>query len=181
MTAQYGHFASGRWVFERESNYLDGGAPWYNVYETKDNRHISVAPVEAKFYVELVRCMGLDPADLPDQLDRDRWPEVRRKFADVFRSRTRDEWCAIMEGHEACFAPVLSVDEATKDPHAKAREMFVTVDGVLQPAPAPRFSRTPSHVSRPPPESGRDTREVLAAWGFSTTEIEDLRGHKAIG
>ena len=151
MTHQYGYFASGRWAFERESNFLDGGAPWYNVYETKDGKHVSVAAIEFKFYVEIVRCMGLDPADLPDQFDRARWPEVRQKFADIFRSRTRDEWCAIMEGHEVCFAPVLSVNEAIEDPHAKARQMFVDVDGVLQPAPAPRFSRTPSAVRRAPP------------------------------
>lgn len=180
MTHQFGYIGSGHWVLERESNFLDGGAPWYNIYETSDGKHVSVAPVEPKFYVELIRCLGLDPAALPGQFDRDSWPEVRRMFADIFRSRTRDEWCAIMEGHEACFAPVLTVDEATRDPHAKARQMYVDVDGVLQPAPAPRFSRTPSEVSRPPPVPGSKTDEVLADWGFSTTEIATLRGQDAI-
>ena len=180
LTHYFAFIASGRWVSERESNFFDGGAPWYNVYETKDGKHVSVAPVERKFYDQLVQAMGLDPATLPDQLDRETWPELRGRFADIFRSRTRDEWCEVMEGREVCFAPVLSVEEAVKHPHMRARDSFLDVDGVLQPAPAPRFSRTPASVQRGPPIPGSNTNEILSMWGFSDAEIADLRKNGAI-
>ena len=180
MTHYFAFIASGRWVFERESNFFDGGAPWYNVYETKDRKHISIAPVERKFYDQLLEAMGLDPAKLPDQLDRDTWPELRRRFADIFRSKTRDEWCEVMEGREVCFAPVLNIDEAINHPHMRARGSFLDVDGVPQPAPAPRFSRTPSSVRSGPPIPGSNTIEIMSAWGFSDAEIADLRKNGAI-
>ena len=180
MTHQYAFIASNRWVFERESNLFDGGAPWYSVYETSDGKYVSVAPVERKFYDQLLEAMGVDPAQVPDQLDRATWPELRRRFAEIFRGKTRDEWCRVMEGREACFAPVLNVDEAVEYPHLRARKSFVEVDGVLQPAPAPRFSRTPSSVSSGPPIPGANTDEIMSAWGFSESEIADLRRDGAV-
>ena len=180
MTHQYAFIASTRWVFERESNMFDGGAPWYGVYETSDGKWISVAPVERKFYDQLLEGMGLDPAQVPDQLDRSTWPELRRRFAAIFRGRTRDEWCRAMEGREACFAPVLDALEAVAYPQQRARNAFLEVDGVLQPAPAPRFSRTPSSVRSGPPIPGAHTDEIMSAWGFSGTEIADLRRQGAV-
>jgi alpha-methylacyl-CoA racemase len=180
MTHYFAFIASGRWVFERESNFFDGGAPWYNVYETKDGKHVSVAPVERKFYDQLLEVIGLDPTKVPDQLDRETWPELRRRFADIFRSKTRDEWSAVMEGRDVCFAPVLSIDEAVSHSHMRARKSFLEVDGVLQPAPAPRFSRTPSSVQSGPPIPGGNTSEIMSAWGFSDAEIADLRKSGAV-
>lgn len=180
MTHYFAYMSSGRWKAQRESNYFDGGAPWYAVYETRDGKHVSVAPVERKFYDELLAGMGLDPATIPDQLDRDTWPELRRRFAEIFRARTRDEWCRIMEGRDACFAPVLDLAEAPRHPHLAARRGFQDVDGVLQPAPAPRFSRTPSAVRRPPPVPGADTLEALRAWGFGDDDLAALRRDRVI-
>ena len=180
MTHYFAYMASGRWTFERESNFFDGGAPWYRVYETSDGKHVSVAPVERKFYNQLLAGMGLDPAAVPDQLDRDTWPALRQQFSDVFRSKTRDEWCRIMDGRDACFAPVLDLHEAVQHPHLAARRGFLEVDGVLQPAPAPRFSRTPSSVRRGPPVPGANTQEALSAWGFGDAEIEELRRKGAV-
>ena len=180
MTNHFGYAASGNWVNERESNVIDGGAPWYGIYETSDGKYISVAPVEHKFYVQLLDGMGLDPAQLPDTSDRSAWPQVREKFAAVFRTKTRDAWCTVMENREACFAPVLNLDEAMKHPHALARNSYMDVDGVMQPAPAPRFSRTPSGVSRPAPTPGGNTTEVMAAWGFAPAEIADLKSRGVV-
>ena len=180
MTHYFAYVASGRWSFERESNYFDGGAPWYRVYETLDGKYVSVAPVERKFYDQLLAAMGLDPALIPDQMDRSTWPGLRERFAAIFRAKTRDEWCQIMEGREACFAPVLALDEAARHPHLAGRNGFLELDGVLQPAPAPRFSRTPSSVRRPPPTPGADTQEALRAWGFEAAELHRLRSAGAI-
>jgi alpha-methylacyl-CoA racemase len=181
LTHQYGFFGSNRWIFEREANFIDGGSPWYNVYQTSDGKHVTVASIEPKFYGELVRRLGLDPAELPDQYQSEHWPAVRQTFAGIFRSKTRDEWCAVMQGHETCFAPVLTAAEAAGHPHAQSRNMYVDVESVMQPAPAPRFSRTPSAVRRAPPEPGADTNRVLAEWGFSETEIGQLRTAGSIG
>lgn len=180
MTHQFGFFASDRWVHEREANFLDGGAPWYNTYETADGKYVSVAPVERKFYDALLEGMGLDPADMPDQLDSSTWPELKARFTAIFRTKTRDEWCAIMEGRDACFAPVLSVNEAMAHPHLNARGAFVEVDGVVQPAPAPRFSRTPAAVRSAPPQPGEHTDAVLSDWGFDAAELQHLRQAGAI-
>lgn len=180
LTHMFGFFSSHRWTYERESNFLDGGAPWYNCYETADQKFISVAAVERKFYDELLTCMGLNPGEIPDQLNRDTWPLLRARFAEIFRARTRDEWCAIMDGHEVCFAPVLGIEEVVSHPHFLARRNFIEVDGVLQPAPAPRFSRTPAMVRRGPPQPGTDTDEVLRQWGFGPAEIATLHECNAV-
>ena len=181
MTHQFGFLGSGRWSAQRGTNFLDGGAPWYNVYRTADDLYISIAPIEPKFYANCVAVLGLDLKDLPDQLDRDRWPEVQQRFASIFASKTRDEWCALFAGVEACFAPVLSVAEAVEHPHQKLRGGFVDVDGVIQPAPAPRFSRTPAEIRRPPPTPGGDTSEVLKDCGFSDDELAQLRKDGILG
>jgi len=180
MTHYFAYVASGRWKLERESNYFDGGAPWYAVYETSDGKHVCVAPVERKFYDQLLDGMGLDPSTIPDQLERSTWPELRSRFAEIFRAKSRDEWCRIMQGRDACFAPVLDLNEASRHPHLAARNGFLEVDGVLQPAPAPRFSRTPSAVRRPPPVPGADTKVALRAWGFDDDELDALRQAAAI-
>ena len=175
LTHYFGYLASHRLILERESNYFDGGAPWYGVYETSDGKHISVAPVERKFYDQLLLAMGLDPKTIPDQLDRSTWPNLRRQFEEIFLRKTRDEWCQIMEGKEACFAPVLDLSEAPNHPHLAARQGFEDVDGVLQPGPAPRFSRTPSAFRQPPPNPGANTFEALGEWGFASDELESLK------
>lgn len=181
MTHQFGFLGSGRWLPRRGANFLDGGAPWYNIYRTSDGLYVSIAPIEPKFYRNFLKVLGLDAEELPDQMDSDSWPELRERFAAIFAKKTRQEWCDAFEGVEACFAPVLSVSEAVEHPHQKERGAFVEVEGVLQPAAAPRFSRTPSEVRRPPPVPGGDTREVLLAWGFSDEEIAALSASQAIG
>ncbi len=179
--ACFGLGAVDHWSEERESNIIDGGAPFWRCYETKDGKFVSVGAVEAKFYAILLDKLGLDPATLPDQLDRERWPEMRALFAQKFREKTRDAWCAIMEGTDICFAPVLSFREAPHHPHNRARGSFVEIDGIVQPGPAPRFSRTPSSVKGGPPAFGAQTDEALAAWGFAAHEIADLKAAKAVG
>jgi len=175
MTHQMGFHASGRWTDERGTNFLDGGAPWYNVYETADGKFVSVAAIEPKFFNELVHAMGLDRSALPDPMAREAWPSERQRFAGIFLGKTRDEWCAIMHGREACFAPVLSLAEAQDHPHARSRGMYQHLDGVTHPAPAPRFSRTPSDLRTPPHEPGADTDTILLAAGVSPADIEALR------
>ena len=165
MTLFYGMFASGYWKDERGSNRLDSGAPWYNVYETKDGRWVSVGSNEARFWRNTLALLGLSEGDMPDQHDRSRWPEIHAKFAAIFRTRTRDEWCALAEGREVCIAPVMSLAEAPTHPHLRARQTFVERDGVVQPAPAPRFSRTPGAIQSPPARPGEHTDAVLADWG----------------
>ena len=153
---------------------LDGGAPFYNVFETKDGRHVCVGSIEPQFYKLLIEKTGLAESDLPAQNDRAAWPAMRARLAAVFRTRSRDEWCALMEGTDVCFAPVLSMEEAPRHPQAEARAAFVELDGVTQPAPAPRFSRTQPEA-RAPRESGADTEAVLAEAGFSEAERRALR------
>lgn len=180
MTHQWGYFGAGTWTDEREANFIDGGAPWYATYETADAKFIAVAALEPKFYAEFIDALDLDTAALPPQMDRERWPETKRRFAEIFRSRTRDEWVARMAGRDACFSPVLTPREASEHPHARARGTYLTVDGALQPAPAPRFSRTPAEVQSPPPRPGEQTRTVLPRWGFSDEELEALASAGAI-
>src|SRR5215469_6181474 len=150
MTAIYGMHGAGIWSNERGTNVLDTGAHYYDVYETRDGKHISVGAIEAKFYEELLERSGLKNEELPPQNERPSWPRMKERLKALFLSKTRDEWCQIMEGTDICFAPVLSMDEAPKHPHNQLRETFVVPDGVTQPAPAPRFSRTPSAIQRPP-------------------------------
>ena len=181
MTTFYGLKAAGLWSNERGANLLDGGAHFYSVYETSDGQFVSIGSIEAKFYAELLEKTGLDPDDLPPQMNRESWPIIREKLAAIFKTKSRDEWCAIMEGTDICFAPVLDLDEAPGHAHMKARGTFAEVDGVVQPAPAPRFSRTPAAIRRPPSPPGADTDEALAAWGFGADEVAALRAANAIG
>jgi len=175
LAAMYsGMLHEGTWTEARGTNALDSGAPWYDVYETSDSRFVAIGAIEAKFYAELLDRLGLAGERLPTQHDRKGWPELRQRFAAAFRSRTRDEWCRVFEGSDACFAPVLTFSEARGHPHNLARGGYVGVGGVEQPAPAPRFSRTPGAVERPPPERGALGREALADWGFSHAEVNRL-------
>ena len=167
---------------ERGTNMLDSGAPFYDAYETADGRWVSVGAIEPQFYEQLVRGLGLDPSQLPPQMDKGGWEGTKARFAEIFRQRTRDEWCEVFEGTDACFAPVLDLDEVDGHPHNAARSAFVEVDGVVQPAPAPRLSATPGEVGRPPPAAGQDTDEVLAEWtGLDRAEIDRLRHEGAVG
>jgi len=170
-----GFLAAGRWTEERGVNLLDTGAPWYDTYETKDGKYVAIGAIEAKFYAELLARLGIDPASLPAQNDRTGWPKLRAAFTVAFRSRTRDEWCEIFEGSDACFAPVLTFSEARHHPHNEARRNYVTSAGVEQPAPAPRFSATPPAVRREPPERGGGGRDALGEWGFAEADLARLR------
>jgi alpha-methylacyl-CoA racemase len=169
-----GMLAAGRWSEARGENTLDTGAPWYNTYETKDGKYVSIGSIETRFYEELLEKLNLKNEPLPPQHDRAGWPELHRRFAAAFKSKTRDEWSAVFEGSDACFAPVLTFSEARSHPHNVARASFVEVGGVTQPAPAPRFSRTPAEIRRPPPERGAGGREALADWGFDEATIARL-------
>lgn len=166
----YGMRSSGMWVDDRDSNLLDGGAHFYDCYETSDGKWVSIGSIEPQFYALLLEKTGLaaDPA-FAAQMDRSAWPALSEKLAAVIRTKTRDEWCRLMEGSDVCFAPVLSWDEAPKHPHNAARGTFVEVAGVTQPNAAPRFSRTPSAVQGPPPEAGADTQSALRDWGVDPT------------
>lgn len=173
-TMFWGMLAAKRWSEVRGENVLDTGAPWYDVYETKDAKYVAIGAIEPKFYAELLERLGIAGENLPAQHDRSRWPELRWRFADVFRSRTRDEWAAAFEGSDACFAPVLTFSEARMHPHNASRSTFVDSGRVTQPAPAPRFSRTPGAIRGEPPERGKHGEKALADWGFSPAEIERL-------
>jgi alpha-methylacyl-CoA racemase len=182
MTFIHGLKAMGFWTEERGTNLLDTGAHFYEVYETADGRHVSIGSIEGQFYAELLKHTGLEAEaeQLPWQMDRTKWPELKEKVAAIFKTKTRDEWCSIMEGTDVCFAPVLSMSEAPSHPHNVHRQTFVEVAGVTQPAPAPRFSRTPGAVSRPPAHAGQHTDEALADWGFAESEIAKLRETGAV-
>jgi alpha-methylacyl-CoA racemase len=169
-----GLLAIGAWSTERGANLLDGGAPFYDTYRCADGRFLAVGALEPQFFAELCATLGLDPADLP-QHDRDAWPAQRERLAALFATRPRDEWAALFEGTDACVAPVLDLVEAPDHPHNVARGTFVDVDGVTQPAPAPRFSRTPGAVDRPPPRPGEHTDEVLGELGLGAGDLADLR------
>ena len=168
-----GFLAAGGWSEERGANILDSGAPWYDVYETADGKYVAIGAIEDKFFAEL--CQRLQLSDLPAQHDRARWPEMRRRFAEAFKKKTRDEWCRVFEGSDACFAPVLSWSEARTHEHSRARTAYAELAKVPQPAPAPRFSRTAPTLSRAPPERGEGGREALREWGFGEGEIAKLR------
>ncbi|HEX5612743.1 MAG TPA: CaiB/BaiF CoA-transferase family protein [Burkholderiales bacterium] len=169
-----GMLAAKRWREERGVNILDTGAPWYDVYETKDGRHVSIGAIETKFYADLLQRLGLEKEDLPQQYDVQGWPKLRARFSAIFKSKSQAEWCAAFEGSDACFAPVLTFSEARREPHNVARASFVTVANVEQPAPAPRYSRTPGAVRRAPPERGEGGLAALRDWGFSQSQIEQL-------
>ncbi len=172
--------ASGAFKTDRGTNLLDGGAHFYGTYETSDGRYISLGSIEPQFYALLVEKAGLDPERFSAQMDQSRWVEFKSELTAIFKTRTRDEWCDIMEGTDVCFAPVLELDEVHRHPHAQARNAFVDLEGVLQPAPAPRFSRSEvavSHGSRLP---GEDTVEVLGNAGFAQAEIDELLNSGAV-
>jgi len=180
MAIIYGAHAAGWWRDERQSNMLDGGAHFYDSYETKDGKYVSIGSIEPQFYEQLLAQTGLSDEELPKQMDRSGWRPMKKRLAEIFRSRTRDEWCRIMEGTDVCFAPVLSLAEAPEHPHNRARGTFVEVEGVRQPGPAPRFSRTPGAIDRAPAHAGEHTDEALAEWGFAADELMRLREAGAI-
>jgi alpha-methylacyl-CoA racemase len=173
----WGLLASGNWREQRESNLLDGGTPWYDSYRTRDGQYMAVGAVEGRFYAQLLEKLGLADAGLPKQHDRSGWPVIRERFAAVFLTRTRDEWCAVFEGSDACVAPVLGFSEAPHHPHHRERGSFVEVSGVVQPAPAPRFSATPSSIRRAAPQRGERGLDALRDWGFDEAAVANLREH----
>jgi alpha-methylacyl-CoA racemase len=174
MTMFHGMRQMGFWKEERGTNLLDTGAYFYDTYECKDGKFVSLGALEPQFYAEMIRLTGLDAAKLGPQMDQGRWEEARGALAAAFRTKTRAEWCALMEGTDACFAPVLSMAEAAEHPHNRMRKTFVEVEGTVQPAPAPRFDRTEAMIQGPPPQAGQHTRDALADWGFAQEEIERL-------
>jgi alpha-methylacyl-CoA racemase len=180
-TMLYGLMAQGRWRDEAGCNFADTGAPFYDVYECADGRYVAVGALEGPFYRELLRGLGLAVDEMPDRSQAANWPALRGRLAAVFHTRTRDEWAAVFAGTDACVAPVLSLTEAPKDPHNQARETFVEQDGIIQPAPAPRFSRTAVAVGRTPPRPGEDTDDVLSELGYSTEQIAALRASGIVG
>ena len=181
LAAVVGMHSAGVWKDDRGSNMLDSGSHFYDTYECSDGEYVSIGSIEPQFYALLLEKTGLDGAEWEGHLqNRDRWPELKAKLAEVFRTKTRDEWCEIMEGSDICFAPVLRIGEAIEHPHNKSRETFVEVDGVAQPAPAPRFSRTEVAVQGPPPKAGEHSEAVLADWGFSGERIAAMRAAEAI-
>jgi alpha-methylacyl-CoA racemase len=180
MAMVYAMRSMGVWHDERGTNLLDTGAHFYDVYETKDGEHVSIGSIEPQFYALLLEHSGLAGEDLPPQMDRTQWADVKQKVVAIFKTKTRAEWCDIMEGTDVCFAPVLSMEEAPQHPHMKQRETFVEVAGVVQPAPAPRFDRTRPELVRPPSHEGQHTDQVLADFGFSGERVQALRESKAI-
>jgi alpha-methylacyl-CoA racemase len=178
----HGFHASGLWDgAQREANMLDGGAHFYDSYECADGEYISIGSIEPQFYALLVEKAGLDPEEFADQHNKERWPEYSGKLTEVFKTKTQAEWCELMEGTDVCFAPVLSFMDAPNHPANVARDVYIEVDGVVQPAPAPRFSRTPSSVRHGAHEIGVDTDEVLSAMGFEAQEITKLKDAGSIG
>jgi alpha-methylacyl-CoA racemase len=176
----YGLRAFGSWSDEREANLLDGGAPFYDCYACADGRMISIGAIEPQFYAQLLALTGASGSECDDPQFRKQWrqadwPELKRKFAALFATRTRDDWCALLEGTDVCFAPVLDMAEAPHHPHNAARATFVERDGVTQPAPAPRFSRTPADIGSPPSRPGQDSAQVLQEWGWSGASVEALQ------
>jgi alpha-methylacyl-CoA racemase len=180
MTSMYGALASGAWVEQRGRNRTDGGSHFYHVYETQDGEFITVGSIEPQFYQLLLTHTGLEGAALPPQGDRDQWPAMQRRFAAIFKQKTRAEWTAIMQQTDICFAPVLSMSEAIGHGHNRHRDSFVEIDGIAQPAPAPRFSGTPTRVQGPPARAGENTDEILRDWGFSAGEIAALHRDGAV-
>ncbi|MEO6468199.1 MAG: CoA transferase, partial [Acidimicrobiia bacterium] len=182
MSVFVGLSAMGFWSDDRGTNLLDGGAHFYGVYETSDAKYISIASYEPQFYAalcELLVPLGI-PLDPATQMDQSLWADLKTKMAALFTTRTRDGWIDLFAGHDVCFSPVLTMNEARAHPHNIARETFIDVDGAPQPAPAPRFSRTPGAVERAPVVPGTDTDAALADWGLSVAEIEKLKTSGAV-
>jgi alpha-methylacyl-CoA racemase len=169
----------GLWGGPRGGNLLDGGAPFYGTYECADGKYLAVGALEPRFYDELVRLTGAEPTP-GDRFDPARWPADRADWARLLRTRTRDEWCALLESSDACVAPVLDWSEASRHPHLAARQTYVEYEGVTQPAPAPRFSRTPGAIRRPPPQPGEHTDEILRGIGLTADHVAQLRADGAV-
>jgi alpha-methylacyl-CoA racemase len=181
LTAFHGLVAAGLATHERGTNTLDTGAHFYNAYECADGRWISVAAIEGKFYAELLRRLDIEPTTMAPQMDREHWPAAQDRLAALFKTRTRKEWCRLLEGTDACFAPVLTTDEAPHHPHNNTRGTYVEIDGILQPAPAPRFSRTVPDLPMPPqPNDPQQAESALAAW-LEPSEIAALRQSGVFG
>ena len=180
MSMFFSMAAMGRFTDQRGTNLLDGGAPFYDTYETSDGKYVSLGSIEPQFYALLKEKAGLDEAVFGKQMDPSQWGDQKAALTTIMKSKTRDEWCDIMEGSDVCFAPVLSIFEAPDHPHNKHRNGFLNVDGVVQPAPAPRFSRTAPEVRHGPRMEGQDSEAVLAAAGFSADEIAKLKASKVI-
>ncbi|HUO49909.1 MAG TPA: CaiB/BaiF CoA-transferase family protein [Acidimicrobiales bacterium] len=181
MTMIHAFHRMGIWNEERGANMLDTGAPFYEVYETSDGKWMAVGAIERQFYAKLLEGLGLaGDASLPDQQSRDDWPAMKERFAAIFRTKTRDEWTAVFDGTDACVTPVLSPWEVHEHPHIRARQTYIEVDGTWQPAPVPRFSRTPAAVSSPPAPPGADTVRGLVEWGVDESTVAALRASGAL-
>jgi len=180
MAGMFGNIARGDWSRQRGGNLLSGGRPWYGVYRTLDDQYITFGAVENRFYKELLERTGLDEAQLLPRQDPAGWPDLAEKLRAVIRTRTRQQWTELLEGTDVCFAPVLNVDEAPEHPHMKARGIFVEAYGMMQPAPAPRFSRSEPSIRRPPPMAGQHTREVLQEMGYDAQRIDALFANGAV-
>jgi alpha-methylacyl-CoA racemase len=181
-TFVYKFRSAGFWRDERGTNLLDGGAPFYDTYRTRDGQYMSVGAIEPQFYTALLKGLGLDPAVMPQQMDQSTWRATAARFSEIFASKTRDEWCAIFDGTDACVAPVLGLGEAGDHPHNRARRLLIAgAQGKREPAPAPRLSRTPGDGAGPLPQVGAHTRAVLGEYGFSAADVERLFEAGAIG
>ncbi|CAI7976665.1 Alpha-methylacyl-CoA racemase [Frankia sp. Hr75.2] len=183
MTLYHGRRMMGTWSDERGTNYVDSGAPFYNVYETSDHRYVAIGAIEPKFQRVLFDAIGvdLDGITMPvSTIDRTDWAELRRRLATVFATRTRDEWTKLLADVDGCYSPVLSLGEVSAHPHHQARDGFPELDGIPHPAPAPRFGRTPAAIRTAPPRPGEHTREALADWGFTDDELQTLHRDGAI-
>ena len=179
-TSFFGQLAEGKLREGRGAHPLNGASHYYDSYECSDGEYISIASVEPQFYAELVELLELSEEEFGTQMNPKLWPEQKAKITALFLTKSRDEWCELLQQSDICFAPVLRFAEAPDHPHAKAREAFIEVDGVVQPAPAPRFSATPSGISRPPAQRGEHTDEILSDWGYSANEIADLHSKDAV-
>lgn len=180
MAMFYGFKASGMWKDERRANLLDGGAHFYDTYQCADGKWISIGSIEPQFYALLLEKTGINDPAFAAQMDRGAWNDLRDKLAHVIAQKTQAEWCEIMDATDVCFAPVLDLDAAPKHPHNVARQTFVELGGVVQPAPAPRFSATPGEIQGPPPAIGAHDREALSDWGFSAAAIDELKAAGAL-
>jgi alpha-methylacyl-CoA racemase len=176
----YGLRGFGAWSDRREANLLDGGAPFYDTYACGDGKFISIGAIEPQFFATLLSLTGQQDPLYTKRWNKAHWPELKERLAALFATRTRDEWCRLLEGTEVCFAPVLDLEEAPRHPHNAARRTFVEIDGVTQPAPAPRFSRTAPEVPLAPSQPGADSEAILADWGFPAASIEALKAREVI-
>jgi alpha-methylacyl-CoA racemase len=180
MSAFQAFRQQGSWTERRGDNIVDGGAPFYRSYATKDGKFVAVGALESHFYANLLKVIGIDGENLPDQNDRAAWSEMHERFTKIFAMRTRDEWVAAAAGRDACLAPVLTIDEAPEHPQMQARDVYTMFDGLQHPSPAPRFSRTPSELCRPTPAPGRDSRQALADWGIPPEQVTALEAAGAM-